>query len=323
MKVIALLPVRNESWVLRHSLACLSGFCDVVLVGDQASTDRSRDICREFPNVVLLESATAQICEQARWRLWDAARDFDGDNLIWCTDADEVVSPGLARAFLERDRDRLTPGTVVECRYYHAWNSAGEYRTTAGAYAPHWKPVAVVDDRRMDYSRARALPLHEERVPVTPASRRIQADEVPVIHLQWLLPRRTQVRQAWYRGREWMQQERSAAAINDTYSRTLPSARVVTAPIPARWVEDVTVPDPAADRNAPWQEAELLEWFAELGPAYFEPLEIWHVDTLGDAFRRREGRAPKPDRSYRPTWPDRAKQFGRRLARAVRRRLPI
>ena len=323
MKVIALLPIRNEAWVLRHSLACLSAFCDVVLVSDQASTDPSREICREFPNVVLLESPKAQICEQARWTLWDAARDYDGSNLIWCTDADELVSPRLARDFIERDRDQLTPGTVVDCRYYHAWNSPAHYRTGGGPYGPHWKPIAVVDDRRMDYNRSRALPLHEERVPIAPTSRRLRADAVPVLHLQWLLPRRNQVRQAWYRCREWMQHERIAAAINDTYSGTLPTRSVATAPIPPAWVEGLTFPDLAVDRDAAWQEAEILQWFGERGAEFFEPLEIWHVDVLRDTFRRRVGRSPKPDRSYLPPWPVRARRFGRRLVSAARRRLPM
>src|SRR5215208_2753467 len=123
MRVIALLPVRNEAWVLPHSLACLSAFCDVVLVNDQASTDASRAICREFPKVVLLESPVAQICEQARWTLWDAARDYSGRNVVWCTDADELVSPAMAAAFLSRDHDQLAPGTVIDCEYYHLWDA--------------------------------------------------------------------------------------------------------------------------------------------------------------------------------------------------------
>ena len=55
MKIIALLPVRNEAWVLHHSLTCLSAFCDVVLVNDQASEDASRDICRHYPYLNLAQ----------------------------------------------------------------------------------------------------------------------------------------------------------------------------------------------------------------------------------------------------------------------------
>jgi hypothetical protein len=49
VKIIALLPVKNEAWVLEHTLASLSGFCDVILVNDQQSTDGSRSIAARFP----------------------------------------------------------------------------------------------------------------------------------------------------------------------------------------------------------------------------------------------------------------------------------
>lgn len=325
MRTIALLPVRNEAWVLRHSLACLCAFCDVVIVNDQQSDDLSRDICREFPNVVLLESTVAQICERARWTLWDAARQYDGNNLIWCTDADELVSPVRVRAFLERDRNRLRPGTVVDCGYYHVWESPDRYRNSVWPYVPYWKPIAVVDDRRIDYGRSRSLPLHEERVPIADGAPRLRADDVSVLHLQWLLPARNQMRQAWYRCREWVHGERPVRDINGTYAFTLPRSRVATAPVPASWVADVTFPDWSIDAEVTWQQREVLGWFAERGPAFFEPLEIWHIDVLRHAFVRAVGRAPRSDRSHRPSLSARAgasaSQMARRVVGAARRRI--
>lgn len=325
MKVIALLPVRNEAWVLRHSLPCLSTLCDVVLVSDQNSEDASREICREFANVEVIASRDAQICEQARWALWDAARSYDGRNLIWCTDADELVSPRLALDWLARSREALAPGDVVECRYYHVWDAPDRYRDSVPPYVPYWKPVAVVDDRRIDYARTRSLPLHEERVPVAADARRARAAGVPVLHLQWLLPARTQMRQAWYRCREWMHGERSAHEINLQYVFTLPRSRVRTAPVPHDWVADVTFPDLSIDREVTWQEREVLDWFADKGPAFFEPLEIWHVPVLRDAFVRSVGRGPRPDRSHHPSLSARAAAAGGKMARrvvgAARRRL--
>src|SRR5215471_2264925 len=132
MKIIALVPVRNEAWVLEHSLASLSGFCDVVIVNDQMSADGTRDICRRFPKVVLLESKPAdtvgRLPQQARWRLLDAARNYDGCNLLWCTDADELVPPSLARSFFERRAEVLSERRVVECRFYNLWNSLTRFR---------------------------------------------------------------------------------------------------------------------------------------------------------------------------------------------------
>lgn len=320
-RVIGLMPVRNEAWVLRESLTCLSGFCDVILVGDQDSSDESRSIAREFPKVMLIESRAAAICEQARWRLWDAARDLPGTNVIWCTDADELVSPRLVLAFLQRYRDELSPGVVVECEYYHSWSTPGRYRDAGWPYAPYWKPVAMVDDRRVDYRRDRALPLHEERVPVTRTSPRLRADSVPILHLQWLLPNHMQMRQAWYRCREWMESGRTAADINRQYSVALPTHRLRTRPVPAEWIGDVRFPDLAADLEPAWQEAEILQWFGERGPAFFEPLEIWHVPSLREAFRHAMRREPKPDRSYQAPWTERIGQAARRIAGGAKRRV--
>jgi hypothetical protein len=181
--------------------------------------------------------------------------------------------------------------------------------------------VAIVDDRRVDYRRERALPLHEERVPVSESSTRWRADAVPILHLQWLLPNHMQMRQAWYRCREWMESGRTSADINQQYSVALPSRRLRTRQVPTAWVEDVSFPDLAIDREPAWQEAEILRWFDERGAAFFEPLEIWHVANLRRAFRRAVGREPRPDRSYQTPWTERAGRAARRIAGGARRRL--
>jgi Glycosyl transferase family 2 len=318
-----MMPVRNEGWVIEHSLTCLSAFCDVILVSDQDSDDESREICRRFPKVVLLESSQRLVCEQARWRLLDAARDYEGCNLLWCTDADELMSPALATRFTAAQLGNLEPGTIVECLYYHLWNRPDRYRSAGASYAPYWKEIALRDDRRMDYSRLRRLPLHEARVPIEGAAARVRAENLPVLHLQWLLAERNQMKQAWYRCREWLDGEKPGAAINAFYAVTLPDAAVPTADVPPAWVADVTMPDLSIDRVPCWQEREVRGWFDERSPAFFEPLEIWHIPPLLAEFRRRVGRSPRPDRSYRPAWPLRTLHFGRRLVNAARRRLPV
>jgi len=103
----------------------------------------------------------------------------------------------------------------------------------------------------------------------------------------------------------------------------LPDPRVRTAALPAEWAEGLTFPDLAIDREPSWNERDILGWFGERTPAFFEPLEIWHLPVLRTAFERSVGRRPRPDRSYRPSWPVRARHFGQRLAAAARRRLPL
>jgi glycosyltransferase involved in cell wall biosynthesis len=324
VKIIGLVPVRNEAWILPHTLACLTGFCDVVIVSDQDSDDDSKEICRRFTNVVVLESRVRGVCEQARWELLDAARGYEGRNLWWWNDADELASPSLARTFFERHDGAIEPGTAIECPFYHLWGRVDRYRDDSSPYRPQWKQLAIVDDRRIDYDRSIGLPLHQPRVTVGDGGTCIRAEAVPVFHLQWLIKNRNQIKQAWYRCREWMEGAKTAAAINHRYSITLPEPAVRTTQVPPEWAAQITFPDIAAvDRECSWQERDIFQWFDERTPEFFEPLEIWHIPRLREAFQQRSGRRPRPDRSYRPSWPARARHFGRRVAAAARRRMPV
>jgi hypothetical protein len=322
MRIIAMVPARNEGWVIAHSLACLSAFCDVILVSDRTSEDDTRDVCRRFPKAIVLDAAPGSRIREQRWQLLDAARDYDGHNLLWSNDADELLSPRLMHQFLDRRRAELTPGTVVEPRFYTLWNSPSAYRDDFSHYRPYWGRMAFVDDRRADYDRSFAAPLHEPRIPAGEHAPVIEAAELPMLHLQWMIPNRNQLKQAWYRCREWLDGGKSAAAINALYAVTFPKARARTAPVPRGWVEDVTFPDATGDLVPSWHQRELLAWFDQFGIERFEPLEIWHIPVLDDEFRLRVGRRPRPDRSYLPPWPARARQFGRRVIHAARRRLP-
>jgi hypothetical protein len=321
MKIIAMVPVRNEAWVLPHSLACLSGFCDVILVSDKGSDDRTREVCRTFPKVVVLDAGPDSRIREQRWQLLDAARDYDGSNLLWSNDADEVLSPRVMNGFLARRRAALVPGTVVACRFYTLWNSVATYRDDTSHYRPYWNRLGFVDDRRADYDRSAAAPLHEPRIPAGDELPVINADELAMLHLQWMIPDRNQIKQAWYRCREWLDGGKSAAVINEFYSVTFPVPRADTSAVPREWVADLTLPDAAADREPGWHQRDIFAWFDQYGVEHFEPLEIWHVPQLRDEFRRRTGRRPKPDRSYIPSWPSLARRFASRVFRAAQRRI--
>ena len=105
MKIIAMVPARNEGWIIGHCLAALSQFCDVVLVSDRQSDDDTREICRRFAKAVVLDAGPDARIREQRWQLLDAARDYDGCNLLWSNDADELVSPQLMTGFVNRRRD--------------------------------------------------------------------------------------------------------------------------------------------------------------------------------------------------------------------------
>jgi hypothetical protein len=326
MKIIALVPVRNEAWVLPHSLACLSAFCDVVIVSDQASEDGSRELYKQFPKVVMVDrrpSTDRAMSASRRWQLLDAARDYGGNNLLWNTDADEMISPVVISAWLNAPSTRLEPRTFYDCGYYQLWNSPAAYRDDDSAYRPQLKRLAFVDDRRVDFDRSPAdAELHEPRVPPVPDGTFVEAPQLPVLHLQWLLPQQNQMKQAWYRCRELVDGRQTAAELNAFYAITLPEAGTRTWAVPGAWLEGLTFPDfSVVDAQPSWHQREILQWFDRHGAEFFEPLEIWHIASLRREFRRRVGRFPLPDRSYVAPWHQRARRSARRAAGAAWRRI--
>src|SRR5216684_3063669 len=156
LKVIAMMPVRDEAWVLPHSVAAVSVFCEVILVSDRGSTDGSLEIYKQFPKVVVLNAPLAFRIREQRWQMLDAARGYDGHNLLWASDADEMLSPRLMKGFLERSAGDLVPGAIVDCRYYHLWNSVGLYRDDD-------LPVGKGDRARPHLRRGIQRPRHRVR----------------------------------------------------------------------------------------------------------------------------------------------------------------
>ena len=44
-------PIRNNEWILESFLETTSVFADLIVIFDQASDDKSEEICRRFPKV--------------------------------------------------------------------------------------------------------------------------------------------------------------------------------------------------------------------------------------------------------------------------------
>ena len=83
MKVIGLVPARNEAWVLPYSLAALSGFCDVILPRPRGG--------RRYAGLLAVSGVVCSIprrqrIREQRWQPLDAARSYDGRNSLWSND---------------------------------------------------------------------------------------------------------------------------------------------------------------------------------------------------------------------------------------------
>ena len=269
---------------------------------------------------------TAGSREQARWQLLDAARGYDGCNLLWCTDADELVAPRRPAASSTARANELTPGTVGRVPLLPSLARTGQVsQRPSRRTAATGNSSALVDDRqdglrpvapccrctsRASRSTARAGRSGREDVrgaaPAV-AARRAQPDAAGVVPL----PRMA--------GSAAKRRRRSTTFYSVTLARPSRADRGGAGgvgrgrhlPGPGRRSRTVV----ARARHPRLVRASTAE--------FFEPLEIWHIPVLRAAFERRAGRRPRPDRSYRPSWPVRARRFGRRVAAAARRRIAL
>ena len=166
MKVIALMPVRNEALVLPSTLQCLGGFCDHIIVADQASSDRTDEIARSHPLVTVIENnaPVGQEIPASAKTLLEAFRSFDGNNVALCLDADELVSPTIFRGFSgDAIETVLQAGDTISLHWVQLWRDFYRYRDDDSVWSNSWKPMALWDDRRMSYHSTHFL--HEMRTP--------------------------------------------------------------------------------------------------------------------------------------------------------------
>lgn len=114
MKVVSVTPVFNEEILLPHFLRHYAEFCDVMVLWDNASTDRTVEIARAHPKVDLRRFETEGYDDLTALRLAEAARkEFHDVDWLLLPDVDEFLVPrdmGRARdALASADADVLVP----------------------------------------------------------------------------------------------------------------------------------------------------------------------------------------------------------------------
>jgi glycosyltransferase involved in cell wall biosynthesis len=94
MKIITLVPVKNEAWILRFSLKNFCSFSDEVIILDDGSEDESKEIMYEYKNVKIVPFKKKEAFVDMSLRrniLLEEGRKSGGTHFIFL-DADEIFS---------------------------------------------------------------------------------------------------------------------------------------------------------------------------------------------------------------------------------------
>lgn len=296
MKLIGLMPVRNEAWCLALSLRVALQWCDEVIVLDHASTDGTRKIvefiAQELGRVHFVTDRREGWPEmEHRQMLLNCAR-LAGATHIAIIDADEVLSANV----LQQVRNQLLclpAGYALEVPGYNLRKSIWQYHST-GIWARRWFSIGFAD--RPDISWLGHGDTFHRRLPQNlRVTRFLNQGEGGVLHLWGVDERRLAAKHRLYRITERLRwPEKNVKTIESEYLQwreepptqdfgdwiTIPRDRWPSAAEPWRFK---AVPEdwwkghePACIGvdEIPWQEAEADRLIALYGREMFKGLSV-------------------------------------------------
>jgi hypothetical protein len=298
MKLIALMPVRNEDWCLGLTARAALMWCDELIMLNHASTDGTTDIVLELRaehsirvhwigvspptwnemehRQSLLEAA--RICKATHVAIIDADELLTG-NLLCPIGAVRTIRGATNHQPLIRDYIESTPpGSILQLPGYNLRGSLGRYHAN-GIWGNRWFSTAFPDDPRLHWAgdnfhqrEPLGMPLRDHKP--------VRQGEGGVLHLWGVNERRLRAKHRLYRVTERIRwPDKPVADIERMYSLYAQPQNGAR-----RWEYAITPPEWLAPYAhlmqylnvdaEPWQGAEADRLIAEHGTEYFKGLEV-------------------------------------------------
>lgn len=287
MRLIGMMPCRNEDWVLELSARAALMWCDALMILDHASNDRTWEIISrlrvEFPGRVACDCATDPDWKEMQHRqsALQSAREMGATHLA-IVDADEVLTGNLL-GMIRVQVESMPPGRILHLPGYNLRGGLDQYHST-GIWADRWFSTAFRDEPRFGWSGDRFH--HREPADCMPNVRPIMQGQGGVMHLWGASERRLVAKHALYKMTETLRwPDKHRAEINRMYSQAFVPAFNAQfdqnwryADVPRSWWEPyVDLLDRVRVLDVPWQEAECRRLHAEHGPERFTGLNLFGV----------------------------------------------
>ena len=292
MKIIGLLPFKNEEKFLPTYLSNVQPICDEIIAVDDNSTDNSRQIMEDAGVIVKGYEDTENLkggwtCGLIRQHLFNYAREAGGTHFV-CLDADETFTSN----FIPIARDiisQLQPGEKAQLQWLALWKSYTAYRDDNTVWSRNFKDFIVADHPSLTYEyqymcEGRTIGGHTEDT-----IRRLEVEHGAVLHYQFSCFNNFLLKQAWCQVGELVQQGPGAlGAINNKYSICYQDQNVGMRDMPVDWIEGIPEP-PVPNFDPEWKEENFLRknllpdiyrHFDEYGVEFFRGLNIWQIPQL-------------------------------------------
>lgn len=282
MKLVGVLPVRNESWILRCTLPAMLTWLDEVVVLLHGCTDRSEAIVKQLAGdgggrVSRLYRDADEHWQEMEHRqlLLEAARNRGATHIAYL-DADEAVTSNVVPKMREWI-GALPPGGVLQLPMIPVWSSPYQMRVDPCVWTQASLTVAVADapglcwKDREGYQHHNRNPRGSKLTP-SPVDRGMGGG----LHFQFCDQRRLRWKHRLYKMTERIRwpNRMSAQAVDREYSMALDEAGLQLSDLPEPWVAGLQL-DRIQIGLAPWHRAECHRLWKKHGPKKFEGLELW------------------------------------------------
>ncbi len=290
-KLIGLMKVRNEQWVLELSLPAALLVCDELVILDHCSTDATAQILQRF-SLEYGSRLHCFKCEDPQWKeaaLRQSMLEFGrsrGGTSFYSIDADELISGNLIGSLRDWINE-LGSAESLWLPWLALWRNLDRYRDDDSIWSKAYMAVAFRDSPEISYTdgvgdydiHARLPGLFRQR------QRRRPSDKAAggLLHLQFANWRRLRAKHAWYKMIEtarWPGRS-TPEQLNWKYNRALDESGLQCSPVPESWwhpYQDLR--SKVRFDDAPWHEKECLQLWREHGAEAFRGLELWGVPEI-------------------------------------------
>lgn len=287
MKIITVLPVKNDAWFIEKAALSLSMWADHVMIFDESSTDGSEQIYKKLEliqNIEIIRNRPKFNFNSPDLRnyMLKAARKFDGNNLIIEMHADEIMSAKILDPLIRNKLlDELKPGDAVMLPWTTLWKYPTLYRNDNSVWTNNNCWFGYVDDRLAEFT---GPVFHGPRAPENFLNNKKTISELEVIHYQFVNLSNERSKQALYQIFERNHYpERNVEWINKRYAVAFDERKLgvdqIASEIIMPWVDHgIPLLEEYSDSDLNWRDVEVLKNFDRYGIDRYKNLNIWYID---------------------------------------------
>lgn len=287
MKLVGLIPCRNEDWIIGLSARVALQWCDEIVILLHACTDNSTAIVQglmmEQPERVFVFYDHDPAWQEMAHRqvLLQMARAANPTHIA-LIDSDEVLTGNLLGS-IRNQVAQMQPGGILQIPMRNMYGSIAEYRCDSSIWGNTVTSIAFGDRHDLSWQAAGGGYHHHHREPYNGnIALRIYPQQLEggVMHLQFASRRRLLAKHALYKMDEVVRWpgRRHVAEIDREYSMApnWDGARLV--PTPESWWAPYREFLPYLNLDAePWQEAQCQRLMELHGPEKFQGLNLFGV----------------------------------------------